>query len=194
MSLRHMLFGSLRRQLVFGVAVVHAVMMSLFVWDLSLRQQEFLLARQTEQSQSLADTLAVSAAAGLLARDSAGLQELVDAHASYPGIVFVMLTDAAGRVLAHNEPGRRGLYLADTASQRMLAAERALTLARGTELVDSATPVVINGKRLGWARVGLSAGVTRSRLDAVTRDGLLYTGAAILIGAMLALWMGRRLT
>jgi len=194
MSLRHLLFGSLRRQLVFGVAVVHAVMMSLFVWDLSLRQREFLLVRQAEQSQSLADTLAVSAAAGMLARDSAGLQELVNAHAHYPGIVFVMLTDAAGRVLAHNEPGRRGLYLADAASRRMLGAERALTLARGSELVDSATPVLMNGRRLGWARVGLAADATRSRLDAVTRDGLLYTGAAILIGAALALWMGRRLT
>ncbi len=39
MSPRAFLFGSLRRQLVFGVAAVHAVMMSLFVWDLSVRQQ-----------------------------------------------------------------------------------------------------------------------------------------------------------
>lgn len=194
MSLRHLLFGSLRRQLVFGVALVHAVMMSLFVWDLSLRQQEFLLARQAEQSQSLADTLAVSAAARMLARDSAGLQELVDAHAGYPGIAFVMLTDPAGRVLAHNEPGRRGLYLSDAGSRRMLAAERALLLTRSASLVDSASPVLLNGKRLGWARVGLAAGATRARLDAVTRDGLVYTGAAILIGAVLALWMGRRLT
>ena len=194
MNVRHFLFGSIRRQLVFGVAAVHAVMMSLFVWDLSLRQQDFLLARQAEQSQTLADTLAVSAANGMLARDSAGLQELVDAHGNYPGIAFVMLTDNDGRVLAHNEPGRRGLYLSDASSRRMLTASKAIVLSRGTALVDSAVPVMMNGKRLGWARVGLAAGSTRARLDAVTRDGLVYTGAAILIGAVLALWMGRRLT
>ena len=42
MSLRRFFFGSVRRQLVFGVAAVHAVMMSLFVWDLATRQREFL--------------------------------------------------------------------------------------------------------------------------------------------------------
>lgn len=194
MTWRQFLFGSLRRQLVFGVAAVHAVMMSLFVWDLSLRQQGFLLDRQSEQSQTLADTLAVSAANGILARDSAGLQELVDAHGNYPGIAFVMLVDNGGRVLAHNEAGKRGLYLSDANSRRMLAANRAIILSREAALVDSAAPVTMNGKRLGWARVGLSAGMTRNRLDAVTRDGLVYTGAAILIGALLALWMGRRLT
>jgi diguanylate cyclase (GGDEF)-like protein/PAS domain S-box-containing protein len=194
MSPRAFLFGSLRRQLVFGVAVVHAVMMSLFVWDLSMRQQAFLLARQADQSQTLADTLAVSAATGLLARDSAGLQELVDAQGKYPGIAFVMLVDNSGRVLAHNDAGKRGLYLSDANSRRLLASDRAIVLARGAALVDSAVPVTLNGKRLGWARVGLSVGTTQARLDAVTRDGLLYTGAAILIGALLALWMGHRLT
>ena len=194
MSLRQFLFGSLRRQLVFGVAAVHAVMMTLFVWDLSVRQQIFLLARQAEQSQILAQTLAVSAATGMLARDSAGLQELVEAQGNYPGIVFVMLLDNAGRVLAHSQADKRGLYLSDANSHRLLAAKHIIVLARGAALVDTAVPVTMNDKRIGWARVGLSAGETQARLDAVTRDGLLYTGAAILIGALLALWMGRRLT
>jgi PAS domain S-box-containing protein len=194
MNPRRLLFGSLRRQLVFGVAAVHAVMMSLFVWDLSARQQDFLLARQAEQSQILAQTLAVSAATGMLARDSAGLQELVETQGHYPGIVFVMLADNNGRVLAHNESDKRGLYLSDADSRRLLDSDRITVLARGAALVDTAVPVLMNGKRIGWARVGLSAGETQARLDAVTRDGLIYTGAAILIGALLALWMGRRLT
>ncbi len=194
MSLRQLLFGSLRRQLVFGVAAVHAVMMTLFVWDLSLRQQDFLLARQTEQAQSLAQTLAVSAATGMLARDNAGIQELVVAQSHYPGIVFAMLVENSGRVVAHSDEEKRGLYLADANSRRLFTADRALFLSRSAALVDIAMPVMLNGKRLGWARVGLSTGTTQARLDAVTRDGLLYTGAAILIGALLAWWMGRRLT
>lgn len=194
MSLRQLLFGSLRRQLVFGVAAVHAVMMTLFVWDLSMRQQNFLLARQTEQAQSLAQTLAVSAATGMLARDNAGIQELVEAQSHYPGILFVMLAENSGRVVAHSEPSKRGLYLSDSNSSRLLTADHTLFLSRDAALVDIAMPVNLNGKRIGWARVGLSAGTTQARLDAVTRDGLLYTGAAILIGALLALWMGRRLT
>ena len=194
MMLRQLLFGSLRRQLVFGVAAVHAVMMTLFVWDLSVRQRDFLLARQTEQAQTLAQTLAVSAASGMLVKDNAGIQELVDAQRRYPGIVFIMLVENTGRVVAHSEAAKRGLYLTDANSLRLLASQRALFLNRGADLVDIAEPVVMNGKRIGWARVGLAAGATRTRLDAVTRDGLIYTAAAILVGALLALWMGRRLT
>ena len=46
--------GSVRRQLIWGVALVHAVMMTLFVHDLTLRQQEFLIESQTEEAENLA--------------------------------------------------------------------------------------------------------------------------------------------
>ena len=195
MSLRRFFFGSVRRQLVFGVAAVHAVMMSLFVWDLATRQREFLLLRQTEQAETLTQTLAVSAVSGLLTHDVAGMQELVNAQDDYPGIVFVMLLDAEGRVMAHNQPGRVGLYVDDV--QTLVAAPTeagAVLLSKNQALVDVAMPVKANGRGIGWARVGLGQGETAARLHAVTQDGLVYTGVAILIGALLASWMGRRLT
>ena len=195
MSLRRFFFGSVRRQLVFGVAAVHAVMMSLFVWDLATRQREFLLLRQTEQAETLTQTLAVSAVSGLLTHDVAGMQELVNAQDDYPGIVFVMLLDAQGRVMAHNQPGRVGLYVDDV--QTLVAAPTeagAVLLSKNQALVDVAMPVKANGRGIGWARVGLGQGETAARLHAVTQDGLVYTGVAILIGALLASWMGRRLT
>ena len=47
--------GSVQRQLIWGVALVHAVMMTLFVCDLSQRQKEFLIESQTSQALSLAN-------------------------------------------------------------------------------------------------------------------------------------------
>lgn len=63
MKLRDWLFGTLRRQLAFGVALVHAVMMSVFVLDLVVRQQAMLQERQVDEARSLASTLALSARA-----------------------------------------------------------------------------------------------------------------------------------
>ncbi len=40
--LQALLFGTVRRQLILGVALVHAVMMALFVWDLTTRQESML--------------------------------------------------------------------------------------------------------------------------------------------------------
>jgi hypothetical protein len=52
----------IRSRLILAVALVHALMMTLFVWDLTVRQQELLLERQTEHAKHLAQTLALSAA------------------------------------------------------------------------------------------------------------------------------------
>ena len=71
--------GTVRRQLIWGVVLVHAVMMTLFVHDLTLRQQAFLIDSQTEEASNLAQTLSVTAISQMLASDLAGLQELAAA-------------------------------------------------------------------------------------------------------------------
>jgi hypothetical protein len=58
-ALRQLLFGSLRRQLICGVAVVHAVMMLLFLWDLTARQHALLLERQQERATAISQILAI---------------------------------------------------------------------------------------------------------------------------------------
>ncbi|MBI3574405.1 MAG: PAS domain S-box protein [Gammaproteobacteria bacterium] len=189
MRLREFFFGSLRRQLIFGVAAVHAVMMSLFVWDLTERQQDMLLDRQIEQAQALAQTLATSAAGWLAARDISGLQELAEAQRRYPQLAFAMLLDREGQVLAHTERARQGQYVRDLPHEAKLT-----LLARGSALVDAIAPAMLAGHAVGWARVGIGQQETREKLDAITRNGVLYALVAIAIGSILALLMGNRLT
>lgn len=77
---RKSLFGSLRRQLIAGVAASIALLTVAFVFFLTYWQQQFLLERQEEHALGLARTLATSSAVWLEARDAAGLQELVTAQ------------------------------------------------------------------------------------------------------------------
>ena len=56
--LKFILLGTLRRQLILGVAIVHAVLMALFIGDITERQRDLLLERQTEQAQALARSVA----------------------------------------------------------------------------------------------------------------------------------------
>ncbi|MCR4347456.1 MAG: PAS domain S-box protein [Sulfuricaulis sp.] len=189
MRLREFFFGSLRRQLIFGVAAVHAVMMSLFVWDLTERQRDMLLDRQAEQALALAQTLATSAAGWLAARDISGLQELAEAQRRYPQLAFAMLLDREGQVLAHTERARQGQYVRDLPQEAKLT-----VLARGSALVDAIAPAMLAGHAVGWARVGLGQQEAQEKLEAITRNGVLYALAAIAIGSILALFMGNRLT
>jgi signal transduction histidine kinase/ActR/RegA family two-component response regulator len=180
---------NVRAQLIIGVALVHAVMMSLFVWDLTERQKRMLLNQQTQQAQALARTLATSTAGWLLARDLTGLQEIVEAQRRYPELRFALVTDREGEVLAHTERARRGSYLADLPTDA-----RGAILQRGVALVDAAAPVRAGEHHVGWVRVGIGQQGTQRELAVVVRDGVIYSVIAILVGSLLAWLIGARLT
>jgi signal transduction histidine kinase/ActR/RegA family two-component response regulator len=180
---------SIRSRLIATIALVHAVMMGFFVWDLTLRQQDLLLERQTEHSKTLARSIATSSATWIASMDLAGLQEIIEAQRHYPELVFAMILDAENRVLAHTEPERRGLFVSDLPEIDALR-----VLHRSANLVDSVAPVTLAGRRVGLVRVGIGQRVTHARMEAITRDGLLYTFAAIVVGALLAWILGTGMT
>jgi len=187
--IQNFLFGTLRGRLILSVALVHAVMMSLFIADLSRRQQIMLLDRQVEEATALSQALSITAAEWLAANDIAGLQELVDAQNRYPEIIFAMLTDHNGRILAHTDQSRTGQYLLD------LPYDENLTIVnKSHDLVDVVVPVMLVRKHVGWARIGIGQKISEKKLNAITRDGVFYALLAILIGSLIAWFMGRRIT
>ncbi len=191
-TLYHFLLGTLRGRLIIGVATVHAVMMALFIADLTARQRSMLLDRQIEEATALSQALATSAAGWIAADDISGLQELVDAQRRYPEILFAILADKEGRVLADIDNSKQGLHMLDLPRQ-----ERQTVIARTPALVDVAAPAIIGGRLIGWARVGIGQKAAGKKLAEITKSGIVYALAAILIGSVIAwfmgLWITRRL-
>lgn len=181
--------GTLKRQLIFGVALVHAVMMALFVWDLTVRQQELLLERQTEQAEALARSVATSSAGWVAARDLYGLQEIITSQSRYPELLFAMILDKDGRILAHTDTARPGQYVKDLPG---VIGDKIIS--RSPALVDAVSPVVLADQPIGWARIGLGQKLVAERLAIITRDGVIYALVAIVIGSILAWVMATRLT
>lgn len=181
--------GGVRGQLIVGVALVHAVMMTLFIWDLTEREQSLLLQRQTEQARTLAESLSVSSAGWLASLDVAGLQEIIDAQRGYAELEFAMILDQSGRIMAHSEHQQAGRYVHD-----LPLVAKPSVVSRSAALVDVFQPVKLGGRPIGWVRVGIGQRITGEQLAKITRDGLLYTLAAIVIGSLMAGWLGIRLT
>ncbi|MBF0264876.1 MAG: EAL domain-containing protein [Gammaproteobacteria bacterium] len=181
--------GTLRRQLISGVAIVHAVLMALFVWDLTVRQKALLLERQIEHAQALSQSVATSSAGWVGAKDYYGLQEIITAQLRYPELIFAMIIDNDGRILAHSETSRIGQYLSDLPEQYQ---ERLLSV--NASLVDAVNPIILSDNPIGWARIGLGQTKTAEKLNQVTIDGIIYTFFAIVIGSLLAFIMANRLT
>ena len=180
---------TLRGQLILGMALVNALLMLLFVGDVVRRQERMIVLRQVEYTSALSHTLATSCAGWISAQDLSGLQEVIDAQRRYPGLEFAMVLDAWGRILAHSDPTRIGLYLADLPSR-----PEATVLNQSLRLVDVAVPATIGGTHVGWARVGLNQGSAREALAALKRNAALYVAGAILLSSALAWVLGDRLT
>ncbi|PIV30403.1 MAG: hypothetical protein COS35_06885, partial [Zetaproteobacteria bacterium CG02_land_8_20_14_3_00_50_9] len=185
------IFGTLRGQLIVGVALLIAVTMALFIWYLTDRQQQMLLERQTEHAVALGNSIATSSAGWLQARDYSGLQEIIDAQSRYPDLMFAMILDQQGLVLAHTDHALLGKYLQDIPDSKR---QKAMVINRSTALVDVLSPVVLAGTDIGWVRVGLGLGTTTQRLETITRSGIFRAIAAIIIGSLLVAIMGWRLT
>lgn len=188
-DIQNFMFGTLRGRLILGVAVVHAVMMTLFIIDLTVRQRAMLLERQEETAAALSQSLSTSAAAWLAADDISGLQELVEAQRRYPELIFAILADESGRILAHTDTSKTGQFLLDLPGE----AHRTV-ISKTPELVDVAVPSMIKGRHVGWARVGIGQKNAGNKLTEITVDGMLYALAAILIGSVIAWLMGRNIT
>jgi diguanylate cyclase (GGDEF)-like protein/PAS domain S-box-containing protein len=187
--------ASIGRQLMLGIALVHAVLMTIFVYDLVTRQHDFLVEESRKQAISLAETLAANGTSWVLAKDFIGIEEVIHSQHSYPGLRYAIFTDLRGQVLGFSDRTQVGRYISDPVSQRLNSARvETQVLIDNDSLIDVAHPIQINQRHIGWARVGISRASIASSLQLVTQEGLLYTAMAILVGVLFAWLMSRGLT
>ena len=187
--------SSIRRQLMLGIILVHAVLMSIFVYDLVERQRDFLHLQSVEQASSLATTLAANSTSWVLANDVIGLEEILEAQINYPSLRYAMVLSPKGRVLGHTEKEKVGLYINDAISGKLLTAKKEqMVLVKNNLSIDIASPIISNDVFIGWARVNLTQMEYAKNLQIITRDGLLYTLLAIVVGALFAFFMAKGIT
>ncbi|ABK44328.1 multi-sensor hybrid histidine kinase [Magnetococcus marinus MC-1] len=196
MSILHKLWGhSIRHQLMLGIALVHAVLMTLFIFDLVDRQRDFLHKQAVAQATSLSRTLAANSISWVLARDFVGLEELLSSMLDYPELRYAMVVDVNGKVLSHSDKSKAGKFLADPLSLKLIDAPNTLqVLLQSKQVIDVAMPILTNQQLVGWARVSLSQNKSGQELLHVTYKGFLYTLFAIVVGIVFAYFMARGLT
>ena len=186
----------IRSQLIIGIALIHAILMSLFILDLVNKQRAFLLAQSHETATAMAETLAANATSWTLARDFVGLEEVIEAQRHFPGLEFAMVLDNQGKVLGYTDSQAVGQYVNDSISRKLLeeGARATATLVDNEHWIDVATRITTDGRSVGWARVRLDREPLNQSLAALTLEGIVYTLLAVLVGGVIAWWIGTSLT
>ena len=187
--------ATVARQLILGIALVHAALMSIFVFDLVGRQRDFMIEQNTSQTRGLAETLAANGTSWILSNDIVGIEEVIRSQSRFPGLDYAMFLDMNGKVLGYTDRERVGLYIKDTISQELFGSpSKTRLLINNPSFIDVAAPVMIKDKQIGWARVGVNRHKIVHSLNLVTTNGLIYTMIAISIGIIFAWFIARGLT
>jgi PAS domain S-box-containing protein len=187
------MFGtSIRRQLVLGVATVHLVLMSIFVIDLTVRQENFLIQKAHRDAEFLCSMLVTGSKEYLRTQDLIGLQEVLETFAENNSIQYAMVTAPDGKILSHTDAGRRGLYLQDSVSLHFLRGPLATTeIFVSSRKIEMVAPIMEGAALLGWARISSDLTQNQVHIEYVNRVGILFTLFAIVIGTLFALVLSR---
>lgn len=186
----------IRHQLIGGVALVHLLLMTFFVFDLVARQRDFLRQQSLEQTRSLVHTLALNSSSWVLANDVVGLEEIVLAVGEYPALRYAMVISTDGKVLAHTDESHVGQHLIDEKSRSLFGAGPQIQILHADQdVLDIAAPILAStGGIIGWARIAQGQENISDNLVIISRNGIFYTLLAIGLGSILAVLLGNRLT
>jgi signal transduction histidine kinase/CheY-like chemotaxis protein len=194
-----MLQRSFKRQIILAFVAGFSLLSGVFVTGLAWTERGYLYQESAQHAAGLAKSLAASARSWVLASDVAGLAEVVESFLNYPELRYAMVLSPEGRVLAHNEAARVGLFVADPTSLALLkSAPLPRTLRDEAGIVDVAVPILLEERHVGWARIGLGRAGIAAKLQTFLIIGALFVALAFTVSLLAALWLtgrlGRRVT
>lgn len=186
---------SVKSKLIFNVIIIHALLMSLVVFDLTQREKSFMLEQLSQKGHELTSILASTAAVSLLNNDLVALDELILDMNQIKDHNMIFILDKHGRVRASTKKEYFNTYLDDNVSKEMYA-----KLSDGNlksyqsihnNLVDTLYAIKIKNRLIGYTRTLIDKTYLSREIDIITNKGLLYIVLAIILGAFFA-WMAVR--
>jgi two-component system sensor histidine kinase AtoS len=189
---------SLRAQLLLGTFLVSVLVMTAVIVVVDHRQRVAIVEELLRRGDALARNLAAISYAPLLLYNFTALEQNVDQVATESDVVYAVVLDSDGKVAAHSRhPERVGIVLRGDAPGRAAATMEPLTqemvTSAGVAVYDFAVPVMVDGRKWGTVRLGLS----RTRMDSEIRKTRLELGAltlvTLLLGGLAAALVARRI-
>src|SRR5437773_2063265 len=181
---------SLRAKLLLGTFLVIVLVMTAVIVVVEHRQRAAIIGEVQRRGEVLARNLAAIPYTPLLLYNFTALEQNVVRVAAEHDVVYAVVPDADAKLAAHSRyPERVGLPLRGAVQERAADTPEPLTqetvTSAGEAVYDFAVPVLVDGRKWGTVRLGLSKRrmeneIRRTRLElgALTLVTLLLGGAA----------------
>src|SRR5262249_12523579 len=189
---------SIRSQLLFGTILVIVLVMTGVMAVVDHQQRAAIISELERRGEPPARTRRATSHGPLLLHNCRALEQNGGPSAAEPDVVYAVVLDADGRVAAHSRyPERVGLLLHGPAHERAANTTEPLTqetsTSAGEAVYDFAVPVLVDGRKWGTVRLGL----TKERMEAELRRTRLELGAltlmVLVLGSAAAALVARRI-
>src|SRR5207247_2454005 len=169
---------SLRAKLLLGTFLVIVLVMTAVIVVVEHRQRAAIIGEVQRRGEVLARNLAAISYTPLLLYNFTALEQNVVRVAAEHDVVYAVVLDADAKVAAHSRyPERVGLPLRGAVQERAADTPEPLTqetvTSAGEAVYDFAVPVLVDGRKWGTVRLGLS----KRRMENEIRRTRLELGA-----------------
>jgi PAS domain S-box-containing protein len=176
----------IRSRLILSIALIHVVLMSLFITELVNRQKAFFLQLNHDRAVGLSINLANTADSYVISYELARLQKLVSTYKNIPNLEYAIVTSDDGVVLAHTNEKYLGLKASDSVSTKLKPVNALQILVEDNNILDIASPIINHNEIVGWARIGISQKYIEPNIAEIKRRGLLYILISLIVGSLFA--------
>jgi signal transduction histidine kinase len=192
-------FQTLQGRFTLYLSILLIVVISILSYRAISMQQVLLKNAIVREGKALAESLAISCTNTMLYEEIGLVEEggLLDNYISDLierrdlDIVYAMILDPKGEVVAHNSLREVGQVYQDEVSLKALASWSTLIQDPSPHLLDISTPLAISTKRWGTLRIGFSLESLRRETASLLFKYILYTSLFILISiATIAILFG----
>jgi signal transduction histidine kinase len=192
-------FRTLQGKFTFYLSIIIvAAMLVLAYWNVS-REKKLLQDAITREGKALVESLAISCTNTMLYEEVGLVEEggLLDNYISDlmqrkdPHVVYAMILDPKGKVLAHNSIMEVGNLPRDEVTQKSITSWNTLLQYPSQLILDISTPLAISTKRWGTLRIGISLEPLSREISGLVWKYILYTVGFIIVAiAMVAFLSG----
>jgi two-component system sensor histidine kinase AtoS len=189
---------SLRAKFLWGSVLVIVLVMGAVFAVVERIQRTAIVEQVQERGEALSRSLAATSSNHLLLYNFTGLEQGVARMAREADVVYAIILDAEGLVAAHSHrPHTIGRALEGAVDTRAAQTSQPLmqdTVAEGgSGLYDFSVPVIVDDRRWGTARVGLSQRRMQSEIRQTRFELGVLTAIIIVLGGVAAALVARRI-
>jgi PAS domain S-box-containing protein len=187
---------SLKIHLIVGITLIHGLLISLYTYDLTLKQKESINQNSNDKVASIANTFSASNITTVLVRDYAGLNEAINNLKHFSELTYTFVYLPNGKILSHSNNNLVGKYLSDKDSLMTLnsSIKTTHTVINNDIFIDVASPIIYKKEIIAWVRVGFDKSNSNEIIHKIIIKGCIYTFISLILGFIFSYWIANLIT